>query len=273
MLLIMITRPLLRYHGGKYLLAPWIISHFPKHRIYTESFGGAGSVLLQKDPCYCEVYNDLDNEVVNLFTICRTQGIELIESLHLTPFSRKEFELSYEKSEDNFEQARRTIIRSFMGFGSAAASGRKTGFRSNSNRSGTTPAQDWKNYPEALHFIIERLRGVVIENKDALEIMKAHDTAKTLHYADPPYVLSTRCQGEKTVCYKFEMTDAQHEMLLTGIKKLIGMVLISGYENDLYNDLLPDFIKIKKKSFSDGAMKRIEVLYLSPNIQRQNLLF
>src|ERR1041385_943962 len=91
------TRPVVRYHGGKWNLAPWIISHFPPHRIYVEPFGGAASVLLQKPRSYAEIYNDLDQEVVNVFRILRDRKAarELERLLRLTPFARDEFCHSY----------------------------------------------------------------------------------------------------------------------------------------------------------------------------------
>jgi len=114
----MVNHPLLRFHGAKFRLAPWIISHFPRHRIYVEPFGGSGSVLLRKKRSEVEVYNDLDGEIVNLFRVARDNGEELSRQIFLTPYSRDEFVKSFELSDDPLEQARRTIVRSFQGFGS-----------------------------------------------------------------------------------------------------------------------------------------------------------
>lgn len=259
-----ITRPILRYHGGKFLLAEWILSNFPSHRIYTEPFGGAASVLLQKDRSYSEVYNDLDCELVNLFRVVRDHGRELQTMLSLTPFSRKEFETSYIPSDDVLEQARRTVVRSFLGFGSAAASGQKTGYRSNSNKSGTTPAIDWQNFPNALPAIIERLQGVNIENTAATRVMLQNDSSDTLHFLDPPYVLSTRYKKDKTKSYRFEMSNEDHEEMCSVVNNLKGMVIICGYDNPIYDLHLSDWNKVIKKSYADGAKERTEVLYINP---------
>jgi len=128
--------PLIRYHGGKFRLAHWVIAHMPNHNCYTETFGGAAGVLLQKPRAYAEVYNDLDGDIVNLFKVLRSSSSreKLIEQLILTPYSREEFENSWEVAEDSIERARRTIIRAQMGFGSAGATKGITGFRIDTKR-------------------------------------------------------------------------------------------------------------------------------------------
>lgn len=260
-----ITRPILHYHGGKFNLADWIISAFPKHRVYVEPYGGAASVLLQKPRSYAEVYNDLDGEIVNLFKLTRDQGAELIRILELTPFSRDEYGNSFAVSEDPLEQARRTVIRSMMGFGSnALCRNIQSGFRSNSNRSGTTPAHDWKNYPGCLKAIIERLRGVVIENRDAEGLMFQHDSEETLHYCDPPYVHETRsAKVHGHHGYTYEMTDAEHEQMAESVKELRGMVMISGYRCGMYDRLFSGWERIERAALADGAKDRIEVLWFN----------
>lgn len=260
------TRPLLRYHGGKWKLAPWIISHFPQHRVYVEPFGGGGSVLLRKPRAYAEVYNDLDGEIVNLFRVVRDRGDELRELLALTPFARDEYLGAFDLSDDRLECARRTVIRSFMGFGSNAILRTvKSGFRSNSNRSGTTPAHDWANYPDCLDALIQRLRGVVIENRAANKIMPQHDGSETLHYCDPPYVHETRTQiSHGHHGYNHEMTDDDHRRFADDVRALSGMVVVSGYAHDLYDrELFADWARVERPAMADGARPRIEVLWLN----------
>lgn len=262
------TRPVLRWHGGKWLLAPWIISHMPEHRVYVEPFGGAASVLMRKRRAYAEIYNDLDDEVVNLFRVLRSDQAErLIDQLRLTPFAATEFFAAYEPSECPVESARRTVIKSYMGFGSNGVH-QRTGFRSNSNRSGTTPARDWVNYPDALAAIVERMRGVVVLNRDAREVMRAHDGPRTLHYVDPPYHFETRADAADD--YAHEMTNEDHMDLLKFLRGLKGMVMLSGYPHESYDAALDGWTRIERAALADGAKKRTEVLWC--NFENQGVL-
>lgn len=282
MTLVKRPRPVLRYHGGKWKIAPWVIQHFPPHRIYVEPFGGGASVLLRKPRSYAEVYNDLDGEVVNVFRVMQDPDTasQLAELLRLTPFARAEFEAAYQESPDPVERARRTIIKAFMGFGSNAIhdnrpSGMRTrastwraptGFRSNSNRSGTTPAHDWANYPDHVAAYCERLQGVVIECRPAAGVIRAHDRADTLHYLDPPYVHQTRREALKRSghMYRHEMTDEQHRELAELLHSLRGHVVLSGYHSALYDELYTDWPRFETRALADGAARRTEVLWLSP---------
>ena len=272
-----VKRPVLRYHGGKWKLAPWIISHFPSHRVYVEPFGGAASVLLRKTRSYAEVYNDLDGETVNVFRVLQSprSAEALTRLLALTPFARAEFELAYQPATSRVERARRTIIRSFMGFGSAAATGAATGFRSCSNRSGTTPAHDWANFSPCVAAFTERLQGVVIENRDAAECMAQHDGPDTLHYVDPPYVFETRSKGTpycKKHQYRHEMTDEEHQSLAEAMKGLAGYVVVSGYRCELYDDLYRGWKRIDRSAHADGARDRVESLWLNERASAQTTL-
>lgn len=258
---IQVSRPVVRWHGGKWLLAPWIIEHMPPHRVYVEPFGGAASVLMRKPRSYAEVYNDLDDEIVNLFRVLRSsRASELIEALRLTPFAATEFFDAYQPCECAVERARRTIVRSLMGFGSNSVH-QRSGFRSNSNRSGTTPARDWVNYPDALAAVVDRLRGVTVTSRDAQEVMSAHDGPETLHYVDPPYVFGTRT--DRKADYAHELSDEQHADLLRFLCGLRGKVILSGYPSALYDRGLEGWRRVERAALADGARKRTEVLWLN----------
>lgn len=252
------SRPVLRYHGGKYRLARWIIPYFPPHRVYVEPYCGAASVLLSKPRSYAEVINDLDGDVVTLFRVLRdpNAAAELTRLVTLTPFSRHEFEQAYLPAPkgDVVEQARRLLVRSWMGFSTNGAtagtparvgfSGRldrsgkivvSTGFRNNVTRSSTTPAHDWGRWPSVIETITKRLSGVVIENRPALHLLAQTDGPNTLFYVDPPYVKSTRSDGRDD--YRHEMTDEDHRVLAKVLHAVKGMVVLSGYDCPLYAEL------------------------------------
>ncbi len=263
------SRPVVRYHGGKWLLAPWILSHMPPHRTYVEPFAGGASVLLRKERSHGEVYNDLDGEVVNVFRVLRdpTTAAELMRLLTLTPFARLEFEMSYDASDDPVEQARRTLLRSHAGFGSNALSGTRhaTGFRSDSKRAGTTPALTWATLVDAVPAFIDRLRGVVIESKPALDLIRQHDYTEALFYVDPPYVHITRgnIAGVRQK-YRHELTDDDHRELSDALHGVAGMVVLSGYPCELYDkELYADWLRFERDALADGARARTEVLWLN----------
>ncbi|WP_228350894.1 MULTISPECIES: DNA adenine methylase [Limnobaculum] len=56
-----------------------------------------------------------------------------------------------------------------------------------------------------------------------------------LIYADPPYVQSTR---KRSKIYRHEYTDDNHRQLLQLLVTLPCMVMVSGYENSIYDEML-----------------------------------
>jgi DNA adenine methylase len=265
-----VTSPVLRYHGGKFRLAHWIMTFFPAHTCYVEPFGGAAGVLLQKPRAYAEVYNDLDRAVSNFFQVLRDPDTRarLIEAIVLTPYARSEFELAWEPTDDAIEDARRMAIRAQMGFGSAGATKGHTGFRIDTKREYGTAQSLWTEYPAAIAAAGARLSGVLIENRPAIGVMRQHDAPTTLHFVDPPYLHSTRVlQSKGQGCYRHEMNDAEHSELLDALLELEGFVVVSGYPSLLYSDRLSGWEQCETKariSAGRGTALRTEVVWINP---------
>jgi DNA adenine methylase len=259
------SRPIMRYHGSKWRIAPWIIGHMPPHQAYVEPYGGGASVLLRKPASRLEVYNDLDGQVVNLFQVLRNDPQGLADLIALTPFSRTEFSDAHKTSSDPLEMARQTLIRSHMGHGSNGVH-QRTGFRAAGMRASTLPVHNWQQMPDVIAATADRLKSVVIECRPALDVMRANDGATTLHYVDPPYPLSTRDGGKD---YNLELTDDEHVELLQGLKDLEGSVILSGYACDLYDDTLTSWHRAEKNTRADGAAERTEVIWMNFDPQAQ----
>jgi len=263
-----IKNPIVRYHGSKWKLAPWIISHFPKHEIYVEPFGGSGSVLLRKERSKIEVYNDLDGEIVNLFQVVREHGEELARLIYLTPYSRNEYIKSFEHSENPIERARRAIIRSYCGWGSGYilnAVGGKCGKPENSfcidwrKKNSGRRNRVWLNIPDTILSVIGRLQGVVIEALDYKGIIKKNDTKNTLFYVDPPYLSECRDRGND---YRHEFTKDDHVELGHILNNAAGSVIVSGYASKLYEELYRGWKLEKCISRTAGNTNREEIIWI-----------
>ena len=240
------SRPALRYHGSKWLLAPWIIKHIRPHELYCEPYGGAAAVLLRKPRSKMEVYNDIDSEVVNFFSVLRSHSKELIRSIILTPFAKEEYTLSQTPTSDPIEHARRFYIRSHMSIAGPTAL-HNPGWRrqviyskKDTPNSGMVPAA--VSFSKTCHLwdIAKRFKGITIEHDSATNIINRYDTPNTCFYIDPPYPLSTR-SSTKPHHYAHDMTDTQHTQLSAQLHDTQGSILVSSYRSELYDELYADW--------------------------------
>lgn len=267
-----VTRPLLRWLGGKFRLGPWIISHFPPHRIYVEPYGGAASVLFQKPRVYNEIYSDMDGELVNLFRVLRDQqqAQQLRHLLTLTPYARDEYWAAFEPVEEPVERARRMIVRSHMAHGTGGARiDRPTGFRTLGVSGSTNVAGEWATFPLALDAIVDRIRGVEIDNRPAIDLVRRYDAEGVLIYLDPPYLpavrsVKSRKPGERYHTYQFEMTDADHAELLDCAAESKAMIVLSGYPDDRYDAALPGWTRRQIGARAHRNSPRTEVIWINP---------
>lgn len=270
-----INRPALRYHGGKWKLGKWIIEQFPEHDCYVEPFGGGGSVLLQKERSYVEVYNDINKLVVNFFRVLREKPDELINAIELTPYSRQEFIESQEYVDDPVELARRFYIWSWQGRGRGGVVEKGAWRFMSRNTRKKTPSDDWCNN-QHLWLVVQRLKRVQIECDDALKVIKRFDDKNTLFYVDPPYVPETRGSRWSKTAYANDYTVDDHVRLADVLHSVEGKVILSGYHSGLYDGLYGDWEQIEKQGEKDstvGERKTIECLWMKNIVQRQCTLF
>lgn len=262
--------PILPYNsvGGKASIYKWIISHFPKHKTYVEPFCGSAVILLNKQRTDIEIINDRNNKIVNMFKMIREQPKELIKLLENTPFSREEemraIELynSKEKWEQltPIEQARTFIVAHNMGAASLLRTNRKTAFK----RKYTRKEHIYRYYLRLtqLKKISKRLQQVVIENRDAIELIKDYKNEKeALFYIDPPYLGDIRTSN----IYDLEMESAfQHKQLIDLLLVVKGKVCLSHYPCKLYDSLLSNGWTREQKQITNRLnRKRTEAIYMN----------
>lgn len=262
-----INRPAVNYFGGKWLIAPWIIKHFPSHQNYLEPCCGAASVLLQKARSPLETINDIDDNVVNFLQVLRERRDELIEMIRLTPWARTEHERCRNPSDEPLENARRFYASAMMGFSRGP-------FDPTAGMHMITDARIMysKTFCEIsdentghLFAIAKRLQKVQIECRDCLEVIESFDNDAALIYFDPPYVHNKRT-GKRG--YRHEFAEEKHRECAELLKTCEGCVIVSGYTSELYKQLYEsDGWKRIDKMIPTGRKISTESLWLSPLTQ------
>ena len=263
--LMSITSPI-TWHGSKAKLASKILQHFPTHQTYCEPFGGSAAVLLAKEPSEVEIYNDADRSLVNLFRVVREPElcVKLQRALENTPYSRAEFELAKEKTDDPVEAARRFVVRQRQ---SRAGLGVRWRYSIKDTDAGiASVVRRWRNGIVGLPAVHKRFQNIQIEGDDWRRVISRYDSPRTLFYCDPPYHPSTVQGGS----YRHELSRRDHRELVTQLLSVRGMVVLSGCKSAAYKPL--ERSGWKRVDFdvrgngSDKQTRRVECLWLSPSV-------
>lgn len=232
----------LKWHGGKHYLAEWILSHAPEHTHYVEPFFGGGSVLFSKMPSASEVVNDLNGHLANFWACLRDPEAfaRVVRRAQATPFSTdcwaealrllSEAEKAPKEPDDLLawaflvavRQSRQGLLKSFA-----------TLSRARTRRGMNEQAASWLTAVEGLPEAHERLKGIVVLNEPAIDVIRREDSPNTWMYLDPPYLLSTRVS--KKAYGNFEMSDEEHFKLLETLSECKGKFALSGYRNEMYD--------------------------------------
>jgi DNA adenine methylase len=265
------------WYGGKGRLADWIISHFPPHDVYIEPFGGAASVLLAKQPCKVEIYNDLNSGVVNFYRCLRDadKTAELQRRLELTPYSREEFlhcrKYIYANEPAHYgdiEHAWNWAVCAMQCHSGNIAKGSPSW--AISAEVGNNKALRLRNDTAMISKISKRMENVCIENKDAFQLLESMDRTEMLCYLDPPY-------HEETGDTKYKH-NADYDKMISYCLSTKGLCLISGYGHDCYKPLLEEgwattstevwMSAANSRAYNNGQLEpRTESLYINPACQ------
>ena len=255
-----------KYFGGKGRMLDKLYPLFPSHQVYVEPYMGGLSVLLNKPRSDIEVVNDINDEVVNFFRVVRDKHKKLTKKLSLTPYARDEYLASAPQPGDSdIERARKLFVNVRQGWGGKIETKPTRGKWAKPANSfhldkARNNAFTFHKAAKDLYKTARRLQNVSIENSPALDVIKMYDSEHTFFYLDPPYVHSSR---EGTDDYgEFEMSNMQHYELADVLHNVKGKVMLSGYMNDIYDDL---FYSWTRKDFLVQAMSRTGGTQLRPD--------
>lgn len=223
---------LITWIGGKRLLRKTIAPLIPEDiQTYVEPFGGGGWMLFFKPRwATCEIYNDLNGSLVNLFMMVKYHPKRLKQELQYTLKSRELFYKLRDLEDDKLlsvQRAARFLYLLTYSFG--AVVNRKASF----GVSKTTPAKNIDRIFERIDEIYERLKLVTIENQDFQRCIDLYDSEKSFFYCDPPYRLNNES--------RYYQGAFEHKRLFKVLSNIKGRFLLSYNDCEEIRELYKNF--------------------------------
>lgn len=228
------------YYGGKNRIHDKLNILMPRSKIFIEPFVGSGSTILNRERGEIEIVNDYDPAIANLYKMLadKDSGKELLEKMFQLPYDEELFKMAREHQRENFKKIS-DIDKALLTFVLVSQSFNNT--RKQFSRGTYNTESYQRKIRTNLPKIYERLQGVQVFNKDALDIIKeVADNPDVQMYLDPPYLHSLRGKGADKVYFK-EMEYIKHVRILEEIQNAKCRILLSGYhadKDDLYDTYL-----------------------------------
>lgn len=265
------------YLGWKTRLCPFLLSLFENiaRRCYVEPFGGSGVALYNKPIDQVEIYNDVNGELCNFFTVLRDSVNELERLAEIVPvcarffYDFREMRLAFGNS--NLLESLREKYR-LGGYGLDVVSAFATfycftcsfgGVGRSFGRNFTKGRFAYQNKRTILKDFAKRFSDVVIESMDGARLIAKCEDEKTLFYCDPPYDV------ESSKEYKGGWSEEKSRELVETIKNNKSSFVVSCYDSEIYEELLdygfdrvhvPSYCVLNSVRIKD--ISRIETVYI-----------
>lgn len=180
----MTPQPIIPWMGGKRRLADRLLPLFPPHECYVELFaGGAALFFLRHQPARCEVLNDVNGDLVNLYRVVQHHLEEFVRQFKWAISSRQVFKWLQDSPTEPMTDIQRAAR--FYYLRQHAFGGRVSGETFGTATTG--PAINLCRIEEQLSAAHLRLSGVYVEHQPWHQCMERYDRTHTFFYADPPY--------------------------------------------------------------------------------------
>ena len=227
----MSSKPIIPWIGGKRRLLKDILPLIPPHITYVEPFAGGMTVLFAKEPSKCEVVNDINADLINLYRVVQNHLVAFIECFKYALVSRQMFEWEQLKNPETLTDIQRAARFDYL---QRNAFGGKVDGQTFGVSKQSPPRMNLLRIEEELSNAHLRLSRVLIERLSWQECVNKYDTENAFFFCDPPYW--------ETAGYGVEFDWAQYQALHAFMQQAKASVLLTLNDHPDVRTLFKEFI-------------------------------